>query len=277
MPTTKKPDIDTLLPATGRHLCEDSALYNLGDHFRGDFVSIARGYMPGAQVFGAYGERTSSGAEANRMIWPNGHFNLPPVAGLQMSIASTSANDSAAGSNIRSVVLHYLDADLRPQTETVTLSGTTPVLTTATNIRFIQDCHVKTYGTTATAAGLITVSSGGATYSAIVAGTNRAASSARMVPAGKVLFVDGAVASSISGTSAARSELRIVSTELYGELYNSPLILFPQASIGVQDNAVSYSFNGALRFSAGAVVGISHTSDKAATISGSWFGWLEPA
>lgn len=277
MPVTKKPDIDQLLPATGRHLCEDNALYNLADHWRGDFVSIARGYMAGAQVFGAYGERTSSGAETNRIIWPNGPFTLPPAAGVQMSIVSTSANDAAAGSNVRSIVLHYLDADLAPQTETVTLNGTTPVLTTATNIRFIQDCHVKTYGTTATAAGLITVSSGGATYSAIVAGTNRAASSVRMVPAGKVLFVDGAVASSISGTSAARSEIRIVSTELYGELYNDPFVFFPQASIGVQDGAVSYRFGGALRFSAGAVVGIAHTSDKAATVSGSWFGWVEDA
>jgi len=262
---------------TGRRICEDGTTYNIGDHFRGDFVSIARGYMPGAQVFGAYGERTTSGAEVNSIIWPNGPFNLPPASGVQMSIGSTSAEDSATGDNVRSVVLHYLDTDLAPQTETVTLNGTTSVLTTATNIRFVQDFHVLTYGVNSVSAGFISVSHNAVIYNAMTFGTNRAASSARMVPAGKVLFVDGAVASSISGTSAARTELRIVSTELYGQLYNDPFIFFPQASIGVQDGAVSYQFGGALRFSAGAVVAIAHTSDKSAVVSGSWFGWLEGA
>lgn len=268
-------NIDKMQPRNGRTLCEDGASYNFGDHFRDEYTSIARGLSPNKQLFAAYGERTSSGAETNRIIWPNGVFRLPAASGVQMSLQSTSANDTAAGSNIRSVEIHYLDASLEPQTEVVTLNGTSPVLTTATNIRFIQNMHVKTIGTIAAAAGDITATNGGNTYSQIATGAVNSASSARMVPANSRLYMMGAVASSISGTSASRSEIRIVSSDYDNELYNEPLILFPLASIGVQDNAIGNTFYGALNFQAGAVVALSHTSNKAATLSGSWFGWIE--
>lgn len=267
--------IDNYMPHTGRYICENGDRYNVADHLRNDFASIARRLSPGKQVFGVYGERTTSGAETNYMVWPNGPFSIPPAAGVQMVVQSTSANDAVGGTNIRTVRLIYLDSNLNQQTENVSLNGTSPVNTTATDIRFIQCMHLLTFGTTPEAAGVISASNGGNTYSAIEVGKARCSSSAAMVPAGKRLYISGAVGSSISGTSAAKTELRFVSSELNNELYNVPLVLFPLASIGVQDGGISYQFNGALSFSAGAVVGLAHTSDKAATISASWFGWLE--
>lgn len=238
-------------------------------------AAVARGEISGAKALGAYGERTTSGAESNRVIWPNGVFSLPSAAGVQMSVVSTSADDAAAGTNIRTVRVHYLDADLAENTETVELDGTTPVLTTATDIRFIQCVHVATFGTTSVAAGDITLSNGGTTYSQISTGAVRCSSSARMVPAGKNLFVAGAVGGSVAITAGARSLLRIVTTEIEDNEFTDPLVFIPSASVGVQNNGIPFNFLVPIVVSEGNVIAITHTSSSNVIVSGSWFGWLE--
>lgn len=239
--------------------------------------AVARGYIAGATPFASSGERTTTGGETNYPVWPDGAFTVPPVGGLQMSIVSTSANDSAAGSNARSIEIHYLDANLNSQSEIVIMNGVTPVLTVATDIRFIQCMHIHTYGTIQYTAGYISATNGGATYAVISAVSVRCTSSFRMVPAGKRLFVDGAIGSSISGTSSTNSIIRLVASELDNHQYVYPLILIPVASLGMQDGSESYNFTTPLVLSAGTVVGFTHTSDKAAVISASWFGRLEDA
>ncbi len=47
--------------------------------------------------------------------------------------------------------------------------------------------------------------------------------------------------------------------------------------ISIQDSSQTYNFPVPLVFNEGTVVAIVATSDKAATITGSWFGWLEDA
>lgn len=239
-------------------------------------LMVARGDIAGAYPFGAYGERTTASGETNRVIWPNGTFALPNSAGVQMSIVSTSANDTAAGTGARTIEMHYLDANLAEQAEIITMDGLTPVLTTATDIVFINDFHVITYGTApAAAAGNITAKNAGSTYSQISTGAVRCSSSARMIPAGKVCFVAGAVGGAASGTAAASSVIRVVASELDGDQYVYPLIMFPFGSIAVQDSSATYTFQLPLKFQAGTVVALNHTTDKGATITGSWFGWLE--
>ena len=58
-----------------------------------------------------------------------------------MKLASTSANDTAAGTGIRKVRIHYLDADHVPHEEVVTLNGLTAVNTVATDIYRINRLH----------------------------------------------------------------------------------------------------------------------------------------
>ena len=70
--------------------------------------AIARGMVPGAQIFSAYGRRATAGAETN-ILWPDGVYALPPAAGVQISVTSSSASDSAAGAGIRTIDIHYLD------------------------------------------------------------------------------------------------------------------------------------------------------------------------
>ncbi|MDD1616299.1 MAG: hypothetical protein LUQ28_07295 [Methylococcaceae bacterium] len=243
-------------------------------------VEIARGNVAGAEPFAAYGRYVATGATTNHIIWPDGDYNIPPPTGVQMSIVSTSANDdgSPVGTGIRTMDIHYLDDTLTPQVENITLNGLTPVLTVATNIRFIQCMHMLTVGSLKTAAGVVTASNSAIVYSQIDAGSRRCAASARMVPKGKKLFVAGAVGSSVSGTAAASSQIKISASYFDGHDLTSQGVYMPFGSIGVQDNAVPYTFPlPAGPFPAGTIVLMEVTVDKAATITGDWFGWLEDA
>jgi len=238
-------------------------------------LDVARGKISSASAYGSYGKREASGAETNQVIWPAGTFSLPDSAGVQMSIVSTDAADDSAGTNIRKIELHYLDANLIEQTEIITLDGLTPVLTTATDIRFINCMHVHEYGTDPYAAGDISASNGGITYSLISADELRCSSSARMIPANKKAFVAGAVGGAVSGTAAAGVFMQLVATELDAFQYVEPMILFPHGGIGMQDTSIAYNFPVPLKFSAGTVIALSLTTDKAAIVGGSWFGWIE--
>lgn len=240
--------------------------------------AIARSLVPGARSFSSFGERTSSGAETNAPIRTSGAIVLIDPAGVQMSIVSASASDTSNGTNARTVLISYLDTNLAEQTEVVTLAGLTPVSTVATNIRYIQGMRVASYGATSSAAaGAISASNGGTTYASIPAGEVRTRSSFRMVPVGKKLLVGGVVGSSISGAGQARSVIKLVASEIDGVQTASPFILFPVGSLGMQDSAATMVFPVPPSFTAGTVVGFLHTSDKACTVSGSWFGHLEDA
>lgn len=238
---------------------------------------IARGKVPHSEGFGSFGERTFAGAATNAMIWSDGEFHIPPAAGVQLSIVSTSANDSAAGTGIRSVEIHYLDNDLNEQKEIVQLAGLTPVLTQATNIRFVNLMHMQTYGTISLAQGNIQGSAGGNIYCSILTGTNVQISSARMIPRNKVLYLAGATAGAVSGSSDARVLIRLVANTYNGLVFDDPVVFLPYGSISVQDNTVTYNFPVPFKFAAGTVVGLRATCDKGCLVSGSLYGWIEEA
>jgi hypothetical protein len=245
-----------------------------------DFMTqISKGTIAGVQPFFAYGQRTAAAAETNRVVWPNGPFEIPPVAGVQMSVVSTSANDDLTGTHAQILELHYLDGSLNEQTEFIEMDGLTPVLTTATDIRFINCMHVHQVGGAATnfAEGDILASNGGTTYAQIAAGEVRCTSSARMVPAGKCAYISGAIGGAASGTASTSVVLRLVASELDIYQYVDPLVLYPYGGIGIQDNSATYNFPSPLRFTEGTVIAITATTDKAAEITASWFGWLEDA
>lgn len=240
-------------------------------------IDISRGLIPGAEPFGAYGERTASAGETNHVIWPNGTFSIPPAEGVQMSIVSDSPNDAAGGTGIQSVHVHYLDTNRERQDELVAMNGTTPVLMQAENNRFVQFMHIGDVGALGVAAGTITISHGGTIYGQIAANDTRCSSSARMVPAGKRLFIAGAAASSISGTAQARAQIKMVTSEVDTHQYIDPLVLIPFASVGVQDGSEAMVFPMPIPLSEGMVAAMMESTDKIAIINGSWFGWIENA
>ena len=239
-------------------------------------IYVSRGSVSGAQPFGAYGRRTTAGAETN-ILWPDGVYALPPAAGLQMSIVSTSANDTAAGTGVRTVDIHYLDDSLTQQIETVTLNGLVPVLTVATNIRFIECMHMVTYGTGKAAAGTITASNAGQNYSEISTGKVRCSSSVRMVPAGKRLLIDVIYAGSSSGAAAASTVIEVVTSNFDGHDYTADSIFFPLGASAFQDGSGGIQIPCPFSFTEGQTFGMRFETDKVATVTGFWSGMLEDA
>ena len=206
----------------------------IGNGQSNEFLTdVARGVYPDKEPFGAFGKKKDA-LTGSGVIWPNGTFEIPPATGYQMEIVSTSTEDSAAGTGIRTMEMHYLDVDLEPQAIEVALDGTNIVqISTPKNIRFVQCLHLLTAGTLRSAVGNISVTETGVPaqpYSYISIGDNRCSSSARMVPAGKRCLVYGAIGGASSGTAGARAIIELTSSQIETHDSLNPLILFPFGS-----------------------------------------------
>ena len=267
----------TQSPQTGRIIAEDGTIFNLADRLRQEQIDISRGRAHGYEPFSAYGERTTEEAETNQPIWPNGDVSTSKY-GEDLTVQSTSADDTAGGTGVHVIEIHYLKQNLVDSAKEITLDGTTSVPVDDPALRFIQCMHVVEWGDgDPGAVGDITVEDpSGEVYSLIASGDLRCSSSFRMVPRGKKLFLDGVVASSASGTAAARSEIRIVGTRIFDHQYVDPVALVPVASVGLQDSAVAFNIPTDKPYLEGDIVGCTHTTGKAAVIGCSWFGRLEP-
>ena len=241
-------------------------------------VEVARGNVPGAQIMASHGELTTAGAVDDHLVWPvtgTPDLNVPPEVGVQLAVVSDSVNDTDGGTGARILEIHYLDIDLNIQNEFVTLNGTTPVLTTATDIRFVECMHIHTFGSLREAAGNISGTDSGIIYSYIATGKRRCTNSARRVPAGKRLFILALWGGSVSGTAAAASTVRLVSTNLDRHQYTEEGFTIPHAAVSVQDSAESLTSLAVMSFPAGTVVGLETSTDKAATIVAGFAGWIE--
>lgn len=235
---------------------------------------VARGGVEGAEPFPAYGKRVTSGAESN-ILWPNGTYVMPPAAGATVDFVSTDAQDSAAGTGIRTLNVIYLDSSLTQKTAAVALDGLTPVVGAITDVRFIQCMYMTSWGSGKSAAGAISAYNGLDTYSYITAGAKRCSSSVRMVPAGKRLLVLGAVGGLVSGTAAANGTIAIVSSKFFDTDYAADSIFIEQAELAYQDGSFGLPFPIPMPFYEGTAVGMAFTTDKGATATGTWFGILE--
>ena len=156
-------------------------------------INIARGEVAGSASMNGVGEGSYATAVTGADVWggPTSTQPIPPSNGIQMRLVSSNAQDSSAGTGVRKVRMYYIDASGNMQNELVTMNGTTPVNTTATNIRFIQCMQGAEWGSGGTAAGNIDARDTGGTvvYKRIKASGNRCLDTARMVPAGKRLIV----------------------------------------------------------------------------------------
>ena len=103
-----------------------------------------------------------------------------PTTSDTFVINSTSANDTSAGTGVRTVQVVYLDSSGNEQSTTVTLNGTTDVAipAMANNCIAVQYMHTKTKGTDPTAQGDIILYNTAKTvkYEQITAGGNQSLS-----------------------------------------------------------------------------------------------------
>jgi len=212
---------------------------------------IARGLVDGASIIFAMGEFESGsidvdGEDVCRWADVSGPPRLPApnAAGEQMTVASdNNADNGATATGAMSIRIYYLDDTGAEQTEDVTLNGTTPVDTVATNIRFVNDIHTLTVGSNGVAEGNITVIKKGGTiganlYNLIAAGGNKSLVPHRMVPLGKTLYLQSWHCE--QSTANKRAAFRIRSTDMYGVLVSGVFcfkdtVYIGQGSSGSQD------------------------------------------
>jgi hypothetical protein len=127
------------------------------------------------------------------------------TSNAQRSIVSASASDAAAGTGARTVRITYYTATFTgPFTETLTLNGTTPVNTVASNICYIESMEVLTVGSGLTNAGIISLKAatagGGVTIGTIAASNGQTFWAHHYVATGKVCNVTG-ISVSHNGTT----------------------------------------------------------------------------
>ena len=155
-------------------------------------------------------------------VWPEGGVLTRPAAALAMTVSSSSADDDAAGTGARTVVIQGLDANYNEVSETVELDGQTAV-TMATEMIRVNYMFVASAGSGNTAAGTIYVGTGTVTsgvpatiYNTIGLGFNASLTCSYTVPAGHTGYVVSGMftAGQASGTQAVTGQLALINSDL---------------------------------------------------------------
>ena len=192
-------------------------------------LQVARGQIQAHSVVTIAGYNSDVDT-AWEMITPVGDLSYPAAA-LQMTVSSSSANDTSAGTGARTVLINGLDANYAVISEAVTLNGQTAVTTTNSFLR-INSMLVATAGTGLANAGIIYIGTGTVTsgvpatiYNVISAGFNNTTSSQYTVPAGYTgyLTVARIGLAQDTGTSLITGRTRFVGTN--GIALTGPVIV----------------------------------------------------
>jgi hypothetical protein len=230
-------------------------------------ADIARGNVPGSTPFAAFGEKVVTGSGTS-ILWSTGMpTTLTVPDSIQLTVVSTSASDTG------SIGIRYLDGDLLERTETLTLSGTTPVTTVATDVRAINNVYSKS----GPVVGNVTLTNGGVTYARIVAGRLEHTSSLQRVPANKRLMIGSLYAGSSSGSSESKVLVRLVTSFINGDSFADQGYLHTTGAVSLQDSSTTLAGFGPFPIPPGEWVGLQASWDKAADITGGFFGYLENA
>lgn len=170
-------------------------------------LQVARGQIQGHRNVTIFGFNPDVDT-TQVSVWPLPSLITFPASAIQMTVSSTSANDTSAGTGARTVVVQGLDANYNEVTETVTLNGQTAVTMTASLLR-VNYAYVATAGSGNSAAGDIYIGTGtvtagvpATTYDIIKFDYNNTTTGSYTIPAGYTGYVSqGLFSSGQSGGS----------------------------------------------------------------------------
>ena len=143
-------------------------------------LQVGRKQISGHESVFLFGYSASITNAAFIPAWENTAAYTYPASAVAMSIVSTSASDTAV-----EIVIIGLDANYNRITETVTLTGTTPVVTTTLFFRVNQ---LDVLPDSVNPVGVITAKNGGVTYGQIAVDTGQSNMSVYTVPAGYTFY-----------------------------------------------------------------------------------------
>lgn len=156
-----------------------------------DPLAIMQGIVPGYYLENIFGK--NSDVDTPEDVWEGGgdYAGFPLTTLETVSVLSSSALDTAAGTGARTVRIYGLDGAYALQTEDVILNGVTPVATVNT-YRRVYRVEVLTAGTGTFNAGTITIrhtTTVANVFSIIPIGIGRSEAAVYTVPAGKTGYI----------------------------------------------------------------------------------------
>lgn len=175
---------------------------------------------------------------------------VPPTTSATITLVSTSANDAAAGTGCRTVLIEGLDSSGAAASATVTMNGVAATAATATSFSFVNRMTCATVGTGLVNAGVISLGAGpgvaatrpviGLTNSAFTAfGVSRSNGAAYRVPNGKTFLLMGLEADTYRAATTAGTFSSIIWIK-YSLTPTGPAIMFERISLDV-DAQMTYS------------------------------------
>ena len=149
-------------------------------------------------------------------VWPLPSLITFPAAAIQMTVSSSSANDTSAGTGARTIVVQGLDANYNEVTEIVTMNGQTAVTMIASLLR-VNYAYVATAGSGNSAAGNIYIGTGTVTsgvpatvYDIIKLDYNNTTTGSYTIPAGYTAYMSQGLFSTGQASGSTQVEGRLL-------------------------------------------------------------------
>jgi hypothetical protein len=164
-------------------------------------------------IISGHNEDVDAGSVPEAFWQQGGPYNWVSAAGV-VSVVSTSASDTSAGTGARVVLIEGLDSNYKEIFETIKLNGTTPVNSTQSFYR-VNFLRTVSAGTGKKNAGAITASIGGSVVANAATGNSYSQHLAYTVPANHVLFLcttHFTIARTASANISAASKVYVPST-----------------------------------------------------------------
>jgi len=198
-------------------------------------LQVARGQIAGHRsvvVFGFNPDVDTTEAT----VWPRTGLLAHPATAIQMSVSSSNANDTSAGTGARTVLIQGLNSAFDEISETVTLNGQTAVTTTQSFLR-INYALVTTAGSTNGAAGDIYFGTGTVTagvpatvYNIIKFNFNNTVTGHYTVPAGYTAYLVQGLFSAGQASGSTQVQGRLLTTGLNGVRHTAAIVTLNNGS-----------------------------------------------
>lgn len=228
----------------------------------------------------AISEYVAGGVVNNQDLWPlGGTIPNPDTAGYTPYVISSSANDAAAGTGVRTGSIHYLNTAGVAHEGSFTLNGITEAAcidedgATITDCMFVNNHHTTTVGSVGLSVGNVDILAGsaGSVVSRIPASANFALSSARQIPVGKYLRLCHWRCAATASTSNKEAIIRLRSDTHDGHL-NANVFNFIDVTRLSQGPSPVMTFSKPIIIAPLSVIKISVWTTGAINVSSAWHG-----
>ncbi len=155
-----------------------------------DFLLLASmGKIPDCSIVHIAAHKHDLDADTEETLWHHSTDFVSLASAERLDVVSTSANDTSAGTGLRSVLIVGLDENHLEIQEIIILNGTSPVKTTNSFI-FVNHIYGWTSGSTKVNEGMITATAETSSTVQDIIGINHGYSHAGkyMIPANKMCY-----------------------------------------------------------------------------------------